>query len=236
MIWQDILNFILPSRCISCDCILDDGGKICQDCFNKLTFISQPYCQKCGLPFENKLVAKDMLCGLCLKKEKSPFRFSRSALKYDDFSKKLIVDFKFFDKTQNSVLFGFWLKKAGADIFDSGIDVIIPVPLHFSRLLKRKYNQSGLLAQELSKQSGIKVDYYSLKKIKKTKPQVAFLGRARNKNLKDAFQADSHKIKGQRILLIDDVMTTGSTLRECAKALLTAGAKSVDSLTIARVY
>ena len=128
------------------------------------------------------------------------------------------------------------LKVAGQDIFNAGADVLIPVPLHYTRLLKRKYNQSVLLAQELSYYTGLPVDSFSLIRHKKTQPQVKFSGIQRVKNVKNAFSVKNpEKLAGKRVILIDDVFTTGSTLKECALTLKKAGVRSVDTLTVARV-
>lgn len=236
-ILQQILDLILPPRCLKCGKVLHDGDGLCPECFNELTFISQPYCSKCGQPFEKAPQNRKMLCGHCLQDKKSVFRMSRAAFRYDDVSKPLILAFKFYDKTESAKLFARWMKNAGKDIFAEGIDVIVPIPLHYTRLIKRRYNQAGLLAKELSKITGYHVDYDSVVRHKRTRPQVEFSGHARVKNVKDAFSVKHlEHIKGQRILLVDDVMTTGSTLRECAAALKAAGAKSVDTLTVARVY
>jgi ComF family protein len=168
--------------------------------------------------------------------KKDNLRYSRSAVIYDVFSKKLILDFKFFDHIENKKLLAQWMYLAGKDIFDAGVDVIIPIPLHKLRLLKRKYNQSAILASELSKMTNIKSDYKSFVKIRSTQPQSECSGKKRITNIKNAFTVKNpENIKGKRILLIDDVYTTGSTLRECAKVLKKAGAKSVDALTIAKV-
>ena len=237
-ILKDILNFLLPPRCINCGTIINDENGLCAECFNKLTFISAPYCKCCGLPFEEIVGAnKNTLCPNCLKKNKKNFRYARSAIKYEAISKNMILAFKFADKTENSKVFAKWLKLAGADIFKEGTDVLIPVPLHYKRLVTRRYNQSALLAKELSLLTSVPTDYKSLIKHKSTKPQVSFTSAGRRKNIKGAFSVKfPDKIKDKRIVLIDDVYTTGSTLNECAKVLLQAGAKSVDFLTIARVY
>lgn len=231
-----LFDVLLPPRCIRCGKIISGNDSLCVECFNEVNFISKPYCSKCGHPFEEAPSDKKMLCGTCMKKLKTPFRLSRSALHYDDASKAMILSFKFMDKTENAATFAKWLKLAGSDIFKEGVDVIVPIPLHYTRLLKRRYNQSALLAKELSKITGIKVDYTSVIRHVKTKPQVEFSGHARVKNVKDAFQVKHpEKLKGLRVVLLDDVMTTGSTLRECALAMKHAGVKSVDTLTIARV-
>ena len=112
----------------------------------------------------------------------------------------------------------------------------MPVPLHYTRLIKRRYNQSVLLARELSKLVDIPCDCRSVIRHRKTKPQVEFSGHERIRNVKNAFSVKyPENLKGKRVVLIDDVMTTGSTLKECAKVILQAGAKSVDTLTVARV-
>lgn len=235
-LFSKIINILLPPRCVKCGKIITSADGLCEDCFNEVNFITHPFCAKCGMPFENAPNAKDLLCGHCIQDTKSPFHLSRSALKYDDNSKPLILAFKFMDKTENARVFAKWMKIAGEDIFASGVDLIIPIPLHYTRLVKRRYNQSAILASELSKLTGLMVDYDSVVRHIKTRPQVEFSGHARVKNVQGVFSIKHlDKIKGQRILLLDDVMTTGSTLKECAKALLKAGAKSVDTLTVARV-
>ncbi len=235
---QKVLNFLLPPRCICCGKILDNENSLCPECFQRITFISEPYCSHCGIPFADiENINVKMLCPNCIKEKKHLFRMERSAIKYDAVSKKTILAFKFMDKTENAKIFAKWLKIAGKDIFTLGADVLIPVPLHYRRLIKRRYNQSALLTLELSKLTKIPADVFSLIKFKPTKPQVRFTGKARRKNVKGAFKIKTpERIKGKRVVLIDDVLTTGSTVRECAKVLLSAGAASVDVLTVARVY
>lgn len=236
-LWADILNFILPPRCLKCGKILKENTGLCADCFDEINFITRPFCRKCGHPLENA-VSDDssLLCGSCLKKTSRPFRLSRSAFAYDEASKGLIVGFKFNDKTENAKFLAQTMFVAGEDIFKAGIDVIVPVPLHLTRLINRRYNQSALLARQLAKLSGCPADSTSFVKHRRTRPQVELTGIARVRNVRNAFSVKNpEKIKGKRVLLIDDVLTTGSTLKECALALKKAGAKSVDTLTAARV-
>ena len=231
---KSIIDVILPPRCLLCGKAIHSDSSLCSDCFSDINFISKPYCQHCGLPLAYN-PSDTLYCANCLSK-KSPFRLCRSAVKYDNFSKRLILDFKFSDHLENKKLLSYWLFIAGEDIFKQGVDLIIPVPLYCTRLFKRKYNQSAVLADGLSKLCGICADYSSLKKIKKTTPQIQCSGKQRVQNVKNAFQVVTPEhIKGKRIVLIDDVYTTGSTLKECAKVLKKAGAKSVDALTVARV-
>ena len=121
-------------------------------------------------------------------------------------------------------------------LFKAGVDVIVPVPLHYTRLVKRRYNQAALLARELGRYTGLPVDCFSLVRHRKTRPQVEFSGFERVRNVKNAFSVPHpEKLAGKRVVLIDDVLTTGSTLKECAAALKKAGVRSVDALTVARV-
>lgn len=231
-----LLNFVLPRRCLECGKVICTDDELCDACFGKLNFILPPYCRKCGHPLTEEGNGASLLCPSCLKKVRTPFRLSRSAMYYDEASKNLILAFKFMDKTENAHLLSVMLKCAGNDIFAAGADLLVPVPLHYSRLLKRKYNQCALLVRDLSKMTGIPADYLSLIRHKRTRPQVEFSGLERVCNVKNAFSIKyPEKVKGKRIILVDDVLTTGSTLKECAIALKKAGAKSVDTLTIARV-
>ncbi len=231
-----LLNGILPRRCRKCGQILTVEGELCEKCLNELNFIFPPYCKKCGHPLTEKEGQGKMQCVSCLSKKRSAFRLSRSALYYDEASKNLLLAFKFMDRTENARLLAAFLKVAGKDIFDAGVDVIVPVPLHYTRLLKRRYNQSALLARELSRYTGLPADCLSLVRHKKTRPQVEFSGVERIKNVKKAFSvAHPDRLAGKRVVLIDDVLTTGSTLKECAAALKKAGVRSVDALTVARV-
>lgn len=235
-LFQKIIDTVLPPRCIECGKILNGKIGLCPECFNRINFISRPYCSKCGTPFENAKNSGNLLCGKCIKEKRTPFRMNRSAMKYDENSKNLILSFKFMDKTENASVLAKWMKIAGEDIWKEGVDVLVPIPLHYTRLIKRKYNQSALLCAELSKLTGIPVDYNSVVRHLKTRPQVEFSGRERVKNIKGAFSVRHPKnVKGKRIVLVDDVMTTGSTLKECALVLRKAGASSVDTLTVARV-
>ena len=234
---SSILSVFLPPRCIKCGKVLmggDDG--LCPDCFNEISFISRPYCEKCGHPLEEDQSTHKLYCAACLSKTKTPFRLSRSAFRYDEGSKNLILGFKFMDKTENAKVLGRWLYNAGSDIWKNQADLLVPIPLHYTRLLKRRYNQSALLCREVSKLSGVPVEYTAVVRHRRTRPQVEFSGSARVNNVKNAFSVKHpEKIIGKHVVLIDDVMTTGSTLKECALEIRKAGAASVDTLTVARV-
>ncbi len=233
---QKIIDILLPPRCLKCGEIVSENNGLCPKCFNEINFISEPYCQKCGRPFAEVKKGQKMLCGGCARNSRSPFRFIRSALVYDEASKGMILALKFADRTENAGALAKWMFLAGKDLWKNDAEILIPVPLHYTRLIKRRYNQSSLLAKELGKLNGLPVDNFTLAKKRKTRPQVEFSGKERVKNVKGAFSVQNpENIKGKHVVLIDDVLTTGSTLKECALALKAAGAKSVDALTVARV-
>lgn len=237
-LWQRLLNIILPPRCIKCGKILSEKNGLCPDCFNSINFISAPYCHKCGRPFAKETCldfSSKQYCGTCLQKKKFLFELQRTSFVYDDNSKKLILDLKFLDKTVSAETLANLLFTSGHDIWQENPDLIIPVPIHRLRLIKRRFNQSALLVKYLSVKTGITADYCSLVRQENTIPQVQLSGAKRRQNLKNAFSVKyPQNIKGKSIVLVDDVETTGSTLNECAKVLLKAGAKSVYSVTLAR--
>lgn len=239
MQWLNLLiNLILPPRCIKCGKILNEHNGLCSDCFNKIQFISAPYCAHCGHPFLNESglsAGKKQLCGKCLQEKRRLFELQRSAFVYDDESKNLILDFKFRDKTVYAETLANLLFSAGGDIWREKPDLLLPVPIHQLRLIKRRYNQSALLVKYLSKKSGIAADYFSLVRHQNTIPQVQLSGKARRHNLQKAFSVkNQQKLQGKNVVLVDDVETTGSTLNECAKVLKKAGVKKIYALTLAR--
>jgi len=237
-LWQTFINLLLPPRCIKCGKVLDGHNGLCAECFNKIDFISAPLCYRCGNPFSANAHIKykaKQCCATCLQKKRHLFALQRSAFIYNDESKDLILDLKFRDKTFAAPILANMLFAAGHDIWEQKPDLIIPVPIHYLRMLKRRYNQSALLVKYLSPRAGVIADYTSLIRQENTIPQVQLSGEARRKNLKTAFKVKyPQNIKGKKIVLIDDVATTGSTLNECAKVLRRAGAKEVYSLTLAR--
>lgn len=233
-----LINAILPPRCIKCGQILSERNGLCPECFNKISFVSEPLCVCCGQPFVDEISRQSAVkqkCGNCLKQKRPLFVMRRFAFVYDDESKDLILGFKFLDKTAHAEVLADMLWRAGTDIWRCAPDLLIPVPIHRRRLIERRYNQSALLVKYLARRTNIDADYFSLERCRYTVPQVKLSGNARRNNLKHAFVVcKPENIKGRKIVLIDDVETTGSTLAECAKALKQAGAKEIYALTLAR--
>lgn len=165
-----------------------------------------------------------------------PFSAARSAVAYDEISSQLVSGLKFSDKTHLAKPMAKMAARAGTAFLTSA-DIIAPVPLHYFRLIRRKYNQSSLLAAEISRLSGLPYEPCLLKRRINTKPQTGLPRAERKQNITGAFSVNRRKIpliKGKHIVLIDDVMTTGATITECARALLESGASGVYALTFAR--
>ena len=227
------LNILCPPTCPICSEKVEEAHCLCPDCYSKLNFITKPCCDICGKPFEYA-VFDELTCGACLK-QKPHFSMARSVLSYDDFSKQLILAFKHADHIELNKLFLKFIIQADKSIFQD-IDTIIPVPLHWTRRLKRKYNQAGLLANVLAKHLKISFLPTVLIRTKRTESQGHKKRKDREKNIKNAFFVKNKSaIKGKNILVVDDVMTTGSTLNECARILKKNGAKDIKVLTVYRV-
>jgi len=227
------LDSLLPPQCMSCQAAVDSPGTLCADCFSRITFITRPHCECCGIPFQGAVI-DDLICGACLK-DRPSFERARAAFVYAADSKALVLKLKHGDRTESAVHLARWLQRAGAELL-AECDLIVPVPLHRWRLLMRSYNQSALLANALGKLAGKPVVPDALTRIKATPTQGGLSRSDRRRNVARAFAAARRQsIMERRILLIDDVLTTGATADACARTLLAAGAAKVDVLVLARV-
>lgn len=228
-----VLDALLPPQCLACRALVDTPGNLCADCFAQFTFITAPYCDRCGLPLETPII-EDVVCGACLK-DPPAYAHARAAFVYDAISRPLVLKLKHGDRTDAAAHLARWLQRAGTELI-ARCDVIVPVPLHRWRLLTRSYNQAALLANRLGKLTRKVVCVDALQRIKRTPSQGGLDRAERRRNVAKAFAVKrSAAIEGKRILLIDDVLTTGATVNACAAALLKAGAASVEVLVLARV-
>lgn len=186
------------------------------------------------MPFDLSYFGDD-LCPRC-KNEPNDFSSARAAFVYDDSSRDLILGFKHGDQTHAAQAFAGWMARAG-ECYWQEADILVPVPLHRWRLFRRRYNQSALLAQYIARLTGTQVLMQALVRTRPTESQGHLDRKSRANNVAGAFAVPKRKrplIRNATIVLIDDVMTTGATLNECAKTLLAAGAKKVFALTLAR--
>ena len=230
-----VLDLLLPPRCPVTGEAVDKPGLLSAEIWSSLRFIARPHCNICGYPFEFT-VEGEALCGACLV-EKPPFASARAALVYDDASRGLILKFKHADRLDAAVPIAGWLQQAGAEML-AACDVIVPVPLHRWRLLRRRYNQAAVLALVLSRRCGRPCLPDGLRRTRHTASQGTKGFRERHRNVRGVFAVSARRVKtlaGKTVVLVDDVYTSGATLRECTKTLLKAGAASVHVLTAARV-
>ncbi|MBI3503730.1 MAG: ComF family protein [Proteobacteria bacterium] len=232
------LDAIVPHTCLRCETIVASPGGVCAACWRKLAWIDRPFCVRCGVPFGADLSQSgaEPVCAACLA-HRSPLTTMRAALRYDDASRDLVLGFKHADRTHAAPHFGKWLARAGADAL-AGADLLVPVPLHWTRLVWRRFNQAALLANALARESGLPCVPDLLVRAKRT-PIQGTLGRLqRQRNVRRAFAIRPRHLaraKGARIVLVDDVLTTGATLAECARTLRRAGAAEVRAVALARV-
>lgn len=227
------LDALLPPQCLCCGDLVGEPGALCPACWERIDFIAPPLCARCGAPFELD-AGTAALCGGCVR-QPPIFERARAVFVYDDPGKGLVLRFKHADRTDMAPSFARWMARAGAELL-ADADLITPVPLHWTRLLRRRFNQAALLANQLARLSGRPAAPRLLIRRRRTKPQGTMGRDERGRNVRGAFAVrDPWAVAGRRVLLIDDVLTTGATLSECTRALLKAGACAVDVLTLARV-
>jgi len=231
-----LLDIIFPPVCPLCEEGLMDGI-LCADCRGGILSkkIRGPICAVCGIPFiaygDVTEPHRGRLCGRCIT-EKTPFKEARSAFAYEGPVLDAIHRFKYGGRVALAGYLGRLASEAAE--FPDRMDVVVPVPLHKKRLQKRGFNQSLLIAREVAKRLNTEVDYMNLKRARETYPQINLRIKEREANIKGAFAVrDGKAFRDKKVLLVDDVFTTGATIRECAKMLKGAGAE-VYVLTIAR--
>ncbi|HEY3148519.1 MAG TPA: ComF family protein [Dongiaceae bacterium] len=228
------LDIALPTLCVSCREPVDGEG-VCAACWAKLSFIAPPFCPRLGIPFVYdpgpELLSMEAIA--------SPpaYQRARAAVRYDDVARTLVHSLKYQDRTDLAPAMGRWMARAGQELLDQA-DVLVPVPLHWRRGWSRRYNQSGALARVISRQSGVKLASEALRRIRATEQQIGLSRPQRASNVQGAFKVAADRmadIQGRRVILIDDVLTSGATTDACARALLRAKAAQVDVLVFARV-
>lgn len=227
------LDLVLPPRCPVCRVIVADDGRFCAACWPTLTFLTAPCCAACGTPFDTDR-GPAARCGACLLK---PPRYTaaRAAFAYDGAARAVTLAFKLADRQHLARPMAAHMARAGAAWFGPEA-LLVPVPLHRWRLWARTFNQSALLARELSKRTATPLAVDAMSRVRATRRSTGLGRRARAANVREAFRvARPVVVKGRAIILVDDVLTTGATAQACARALQRAGASTVHVLTFARV-
>lgn len=236
-VWRGLaraaLDAFLPPHCGLCGTETDAPSALCPECWRKVVFITPPACARCGLPFAYES-APEAVCGACLESPPA-FDRARAAALYGDGARAAVLGLKHGDRHELADLLAAWGVRAGAEFWPDA-DFIAPVPLHWTRLFARRFNQSALFARALARRTGIPVRVDDIIRTKRT-PSQGGLGRAqRIRNVRGAFAVRPGaraRFKGRNIVIVDDVMTTGATAGALARTLKRAGAARVDVLTAA---
>jgi len=224
----------LPRLCAACREPVGGEG-LCAACWGKLSFIAPPYCERLGIPFPFDpgpgVLSMEAIA------DTPAYRRARATLRFDDVARALVHALKYGDRLDLAPTMGRWMANAGRELL-ADTDAIVPVPLHWRRQWARRFNQAALLSEVVSKTSDVPVAHTALKRVKATPQQVGLSQSERALNVQGAFRvppAAKAAVEGRRLILIDDVITTGATVDACARALNRAGAAHVDVLVFARV-
>jgi ComF family protein len=229
------VDVVYPPGCLACHGAVGAAHGLCPRCWAAMPWIERPCCERLGLPF-----AVDLGAGLvspAAMAEPPVFTRARAVARYDGPARDLVHRLKFGDRLELSLAMGAWMARAGAELV-GGADGLVPVPLHPLRLWRRRFNQAGLLAQAVSRRAGVAVRPDWLVRTKATRPQVGLSRNERALNLQGSFRVPEEArpaLAGRRLVLVDDVMTTGATANAASRVLIRAGAASVDVLTFAQV-
>lgn len=225
-----LLDFALPARCAGCGTIVDEVHSFCPSCWMQIHFLGDDGCQTCGLPLE---ATDSEQCGACIAMPPRIHR-TRSAVAYDELPRGIALRLKYGRKVALARTMARYMKphvQAG-----DHAPILVPVPLHRGRLWQRGFNQSALVARELARQTGIRSEPGLLKRTKRTPPLKGMSLRQRRRTVAGAFSVDpSVNLLGKTVVLVDDVLTTGSTANACARVLKRAGAERIELLSWARV-
>lgn len=233
--WAAFRDLLWPPQCLGCDSAVAMQGDLCGRCWTGLSFITQPYCPCCGLPFDHP-VPEGLTCADCLAAA-PPFARARAPFLYGGTARRLILAFKHGDRTDMAAALARRMAPAAAALL-ADADLVVPVPLHRRRLWRRRYNQAALLAGELARLADRPMAPHLLLRPRATPSQGGRSRSGRQRNVAGAFAlapGAGARIAGRRILLVDDVFTTGATVREAARVLRRGGAAAVDIVTLARV-
>jgi ComF family protein len=231
------LDLVVPPHCPCCHEQVLEPGLFCAACFGRIGFVMEPCCVRCGVMFTYAAQGgPERLCPGCRQSE-PVFGRARAAFRYDAHFLRVILPFKHADRTEFCSLLAAHMARAGAGLLRES-DVLVPVPLHRRRLFQRRYNQAALLARALSRSSGVAWLPDALRRVQATPPLGRKSAAERQATVERAFAVRAGRgrhIAGRRVLLIDDVMTSGATANACAAELIMAGAATVNVLVAARV-
>ena len=232
---ETVADIVLPPLCLSCRASVQGHGGVCAACWREIDFIEHPRCDRLGVPLPYP--SGETIVSAAALADPPQYGRARAVARYDGTLRKLVHGLKYRDRHEGIKLFARWMIQAGGDLL-ADADLLVPVPLARMRLWTRRFNQSGLLAKEISRLSGIPENPFVLQRTRRTASQVGLSSEQRRRNVAGAFDVPgTHRamIDGRKLVLIDDVITTGATANACARTLLGAGAARVDVLALGRV-
>ncbi|GEM18208.1 ComF family protein [Gluconobacter oxydans] len=231
-----VLDTLLPPTCAACGTEVMTEGAFCGTCFQAAHRIVSPSCYRCGVPLENEGLGGPQNCCAACQAHPPVWRSARAAFVYDTWSRRLILPLKYSDHTENAAVLARQMASAAEDMLQN-VTLVAPVPLYRTRLWKRRYNQAALMAQGVSRLAGLPCVVDALQRVRSTRALARLSAGEREREMEHAVRVRKGRgarIEGQAVLLVDDVLTTGSTASACTMALMKAGAASVDILVAAR--
>lgn len=233
---RQVIDIVYPPSCLACRRAVSGEGVLCSACWSAMPFIERPYCERLGTPFEQDL-GPGIISPEAFANPPVYLRARAVARFTDGPARELVHRLKYGDRIELAEPMGRWMARAGADLLKDA-QLIVPAPLHRWRLFSRRFNQAAALAAEISRVSGVPWDALALKRVKRAKPQIGLSRAQRADNVQGAFRVSEEgrvAIAGKRVLLVDDVLTSGATANAAARILLRGGASQVDLLVFARV-
>ena len=228
------LDAVYPPTCLACRAATEAHGALCPRCWSAIRLIERPFCERLGTPFERNL--GEGLISPQAMADPPVFARARAVARFEDGPARTLAHrLKYSDRGELAPPIARWMARAGADLL-ADADLLAPIPLHPLRLWRRRFNQAALLAREISRQSGKPRDLGALLRVKATQSQVGLSRAQRADNVQGAFRvAEGAAVRARKIVLVDDVLTSGATVNAASRALLRAGAARVDVLVFARV-
>jgi len=235
---QTLVHAVFPPECLSCSARVEDPFAICGTCWGETPFILGAACDLCGTGLPGQTAAKGevLICGECQRVPRA-WDHARAVFAYDGIGRKLVLSLKLWDRADVARAAGPWMARAAADLLEDA-PLLVPVPLHWTRLARRRFNQAALLAWSLARHTGLEVAPMALLRLRPTPSQKGRSRDARYKNLDEAIMPHprkGHVLDQRNVVLIDDVMTSGATLAIATDACRRAGAENVSVLALARV-
>jgi ComF family protein len=233
--WKVPARVLFPPACAGCRRLVAEPGTLCGACWTKLRFLEKPWCPVMGTPFAHEM-GEGFLSAEAIASP-PPFARARAAVIYSDIARQMVQSLKYNDRTDLAPWMARWMLRPGAELL-ADTELVVPVPLHWRRFFSRRFNQSAELARAVAKLAGLPFAPAAVERKRPTAKQVGLSAKAREDNVRGAFRVPPEReieIVGRRVLVIDDVYTTGATVFALAKALKRSGAAHVDVLTFARV-